>query len=295
MGTIKGTKKGSFFWFKPDDPRLIVITDPGHKLYDRRVEQPPSDALIESIAKDGMKQPVEVRKVGDEYQVVFGRKRVQAAIEAALRYPGKKILVKAIPATMTDAEALKDATIENSLRMADSASVRGFNAARLIEAGYDDDELERMFGVSIGTIKDWVSFHESAIEEVKARLDSGEITYTQARKISRKKPDKQTEELASAVRDEKPRTGPKKGPRTPKVRFTATKTPDGVDFALKGLQAFETGDLVLLRDKLRDDIQEEIDRRLMDDGTPGALPLQNPEVPEYGESGADDVEADPRG
>ena len=83
MGTIKGTKKGSFFWFKPDDPRLIVITDPGHKLYDRRVEQPPSDALIESIAKDGMKQPVEVRKVGDEYQVVFGRKRVQAAIEAA--------------------------------------------------------------------------------------------------------------------------------------------------------------------------------------------------------------------
>ena len=286
MGTIPNAKKGTFWWFKPEDPRIVIITDPGHKLFDRRTLQPPSEALIESIAKDGMRQAIEIRKIGDEYQVVFGRKRVQAAREAAKRYPDKKILIKAMPATMTDAEALKDATIENSLRVDDSASVKGFNAARLIEAGYDDQELERMFGVSIGTINGWVDFHENATDEVKAALDEGKLTYTDAKKISRKPSEKQSDALAKAIRAEKPRPGPKKGPRRPTLKFKAVITEDNenpMQISIPDFSSFETEDLVFLRDELHDAIQDEIERRIAS---------EDADVSETGDSSADDVGTD---
>lgn len=211
MGTIKGTSKSSFFRFDPGDERLLVITDPCHRLYDKRVELPINEAMVESIAREGILQPIKVRKVGDFYEVVIGRQRVRAAREAARRYPDKKIAIPAIPATLTDIEALAHATIENVQRVDDPPSIRGFNAARLRERGYSDEELERFYGVTIKTIEDWIAFSEAACEEVKKAVDSGKVSYTEARKISRRPLEKQSTIVERAASTPRPRPGPTKG------------------------------------------------------------------------------------
>jgi ParB family chromosome partitioning protein len=268
MGTIKGTSKTSVFRFDPDDERLVLITDPTHRLYDKRVELPLNEAMVESIAREGVLQPIKIRKAGDTYEVVFGRQRVRAAREAAKRYPDRKIVIPAIPATLNDIEALVHATIENVQRTDDPPSIRGFNAARLRDRGYSDEELEAMFGVTIGTINDWISFSESATDEVKRAVDAGEITYTQARKISRKKLDKQVEALASEIRDEKPRPGQKKGQKKlPTLRIVASVEREGVDVVegidvkISGLKTIGDTELILITERIYLDLTDEIESR----------------------------------
>jgi ParB family transcriptional regulator, chromosome partitioning protein len=228
MGSIKGASKSSFYRFSTDDERLVVITDPSHRLYDKRVEIPINEGMVESIASEGILSPVKVRKVGDNYEVVFGRQRVRCAREAARRYPDRKILIPAIPATLNEVEALLHATIENVQRVDDPPSVRGFNAARLREKGYTDEELERAYGVKIGTIDDWIAFYELASEPVREAADDGKISYTKAREISRKPFDKQAQAVEKALETPRPRPGPKKGQkRRRRIVITAYECEEG--------------------------------------------------------------------
>jgi ParB family transcriptional regulator, chromosome partitioning protein len=228
MGSIKGASKSSYYKFDPFDERLVVITDPSHRLYDKRVEIPINEGMVESIASEGILSPVKIRKVGDNYEVVFGRQRVRCAREAKRRYPDRKILIPTIPVTLNEVEALLHATIENVQRVDDPPSIRGFNAARLREKGYTDQELERAYGVKIGTIEDWISFYECASEPVREAADDGRISYTKAREISRKATDKQAEAVEKALATPRPRPGPKKGvKRRRKIVINAYEREEG--------------------------------------------------------------------
>lgn len=225
MGTIKGTKKGSFFWFEPDDPRLIVITDKSHRLYDSRVELPIDASMVKSIADPniGILEPILVRKVGDNYEVVDGRQRVRAARQAKQLNTSLKIRIPAIPRTAKDAEAARNSTIANVQRTEDSPYIKGENAARMIEMGYTDIEVSDFYGVSFLTVKGWIGFSETASDELKWALDSGVVTYTKARSISSMNHEKQAEALEKATAAPKPRRGPPNGPRRRKIKIVATE------------------------------------------------------------------------
>lgn len=234
MGTISNTTKGNIFWFDADDPRLVVITDRSHKLYDRRVDLPIDESMVESIADPniGMLEPIIIRKVGEEYQVVDGRQRVRAAREASKRYPDRKVRIPAIPRTIREYDAAKHATIANVQRTEDSPVIRGLNAKRMIEMGADQEELCSMFGVEWSTIQLWIRVSEKATEQVQDALSAGKITLTSALAISKKPKEKQLSALDKEFSKGKKKPGPKKGePKRKKIRIVATEK-DGGGFSV---------------------------------------------------------------
>lgn len=230
MGTISNTTKGNIFWFDADDPRIVIITDKSHKLYDRRVDLPIDESMVESIADPniGILEPIIVRKVGEEYQVVDGRQRFRAAREASKRYPDRKIRIPAIPRTIREYEAAKHATIANVQRTEDSPVIRGLNAKRMIEMGADQEELCSLFGVEWSTIQLWIRVSEKATEPVQDALSAGKITLTSAIKISKKTKEKQLSALEKELSKGKKKPGQKKGePKRRKIKIVATQKNSG--------------------------------------------------------------------
>lgn len=229
MGTIPGASKTAIFFFDAGDDRLKVIKDKQHVLYDRRVELPLDESMVESIAEIGVLHPIEVRKVGDNYEVIDGRRRVLHAREAQRRHPEKKIAIPVRPVTRRDAEAARDATVSNAQRRDSSPVTKGDEAIRLIESfGWDQDDVCRFFGAGWPAIQSWIKVARDAKDCVKEALDSDRITLTQAIQISRRKPEIQDAALEKALENGgRKKPGPKPGPRRKKIVITAIENDDG--------------------------------------------------------------------
>jgi ParB family chromosome partitioning protein len=82
---------------KPDQPR-------------REFDAAAMQELTQSIARDGIIQPIIVRRVGSEYQIIAGERRWRAAKAAGLAQ------VPVIPRTADDAQVLELAIVENIQR-----------------------------------------------------------------------------------------------------------------------------------------------------------------------------------
>jgi ParB family chromosome partitioning protein len=227
MGTIKGASKTAIFFFEANDSRLKVITDKQHVLYDRRVELPLEDSLVESIADIGVLHPIEVRKVGDNYEVIDGRRRVLHAREAQRRYPDRKIAIPVRPVTRRDSEAARDATVSNAQRRDSSPVTRGEEAIRLMESfGWGQDDVCRFFGAGWPAIQSWIKVAQDASDCVKEALENDQITLTKAIRISRHKTELQGEQLEKALEVGRQKPGPKPGPRKRRITIVATRDPE---------------------------------------------------------------------
>lgn len=92
--------KSNVLYFDPED--LVLILDPAHPLYDRRVHLPPDEPTVRNIMALGVLETILIHKdpeTGDVI-VVDGRRRVINAREANRRLHdlGKEpILVPALP------------------------------------------------------------------------------------------------------------------------------------------------------------------------------------------------------
>lgn len=216
MGTIKNTTKGNVFFFDADDPRLVVITDPSHRLYDRRVEMPLDESMIESISdpKIGIVQSVIVRKVGENYEVVDGRQRVRCAREAVQRNPSFTIKIPCVTRTIKEFEAARIATVTNVQRTEDTPVVKGENAKRQIEMGATHEDLESDFGVGRQTISQWIKIAESP-DVIKDAVDSGKISIAKALKIASKPPSEHEDLIHASI--SKTRKKPGRKPKGCKV------------------------------------------------------------------------------
>lgn len=236
MGTIVNTTKGNIFWFTPDDPRLKVITDKSHKLYDKRVElpldTPELQGMISTISDPdiGILEPVIARKVGDFWEVTEGRQRVRCAREA-FRRGAKHVKIPVIVKTHRDFEVAKIASICNVQRVEDPPHVKGFNAQRLLDSGASWEELESVFAAKKSTIQSWIRVHE-APEEVHRAVENGEITSTQAVSVAKKATRGGAEAARKALKTAKAEGGPKTrgrkpGPQKRTVTFVATEVEPG--------------------------------------------------------------------
>lgn len=187
-------------YFFMDPIELTLVTDKAHPLYDPRVEREPEERLVRNIISYGVKNPILVRKNGDKVEVVAGRQRTKAAIEANKRLERdgfEKILVPVIPARGDDKSMVGVMILENELRQDDNPFEKANKALNLYNAGWGEDELATVFGVTEQTIGNWLRLHDLS-DSVKDAVQAGDLSASAAGELAhldREEQDKQLEEL----------------------------------------------------------------------------------------------------
>ncbi len=139
--------------------QLTIVTDPAHPLYDERIKLPLDEQLVKNIMVYGVKIPVLVRKNGDEVQVVDGRQRVRAAIEANKRLGkegGLAVKVRVVLEKGSDAELVGVGILTNEHRQGDSVLTKARKAKRLLDIDPDADKCALVFGVTKVQLNRWL-------------------------------------------------------------------------------------------------------------------------------------------
>jgi len=140
---------------EPEPPKTtLTVVDLDPKAIKANPEQPRKSfdkedlqSLKESISKEGLLQPVLVRHVGDDYQLIAGERRLRASQELDLQ------TIPVIVATVEDERLLELALIEN-IHRADLNPVEVAEAYRqLMESNrWTQEALSRAIGVSRSSI-----------------------------------------------------------------------------------------------------------------------------------------------
>lgn len=164
----------------PDDLTIIGLDegDESHALYDVRIKMPVDKALVASVAKKGVLEPVLVRKEGNKVVVIDGRQRVRAAREAN-KSASTPVRVPTVVHRVDDAEAHYRSVELNELRTADDIGTKIKKAQALLDRGYTEEEASQAFGVTVTTIKNWLTLGDCA-PQVRAAVEQGTVRMTDA-------------------------------------------------------------------------------------------------------------------
>jgi ParB family chromosome partitioning protein len=181
------TRKGELFWFDPKE--LVLITDKEHPLYDERVNLPVNDALVRNIMFEGqgVLEPVIITKEGGSPVVVDGRQRTKAARVASDKIEamgGKGLMVPCVYRRGTDQNLAAIMVSTNEQRRSDSPTEKAKKANMLLNFGHTMDQVADIFGCTKVTLKSYLDLL-SLDDETRAKVETGEITKTQAAKASR--------------------------------------------------------------------------------------------------------------
>ncbi len=164
--TGESVARSNVWLFPPEDLTIIGLdtddTD-SHALYDSRIHLPVDPAMVASIAFDGIKQPILIRKNGTRVEVVVGRQRVRAAREAnkLLLEQGKEpVRVPALPARGEDHDLFGVMITENEIRRGDDPLTKAYKLQKYLNMGRTNEEAMVRFGVSAMTISNWLNLLE---------------------------------------------------------------------------------------------------------------------------------------
>jgi ParB family chromosome partitioning protein len=176
---------GGYFLFDPDE--LLLQSDKEHPLYDPRIDLPLSEALVLSIDKDGILQPIRVKKDEDgKPLVVIGRQRVKAAREVKKRRKARKdpepVLVPALVTKGSDEDLLGYSVTENELRKNDSVIQKARKAQRLSNLGMTNKDISVSMGVSEHAVMDWLVL-VNLDGSVQKAVDQGKLSASAAKKF----------------------------------------------------------------------------------------------------------------
>lgn len=177
-------QRGNIFKLEPE--RLTLVTDKGHPLYDPRVEDDPSESMIANIAMHGVLEPIIVRKNGEAIEVVAGRGRTKATLEANRRLvaEGKPpLLIPAIVRGGSDADLFGVLIAENEIRREDSMIHKGEKARKLLNMGYTIPQIAVTFGATRQAVDQWLAVDELPTQ-IKNAVESGEVSATAALQMS---------------------------------------------------------------------------------------------------------------
>jgi ParB family chromosome partitioning protein len=147
-------------------------------LQPRRSVDPAATArLAASIAEQGVLEPLLVRPLGDDYEIIAGSRRYQAAKLAGLSE------VPVIVRALSDRDALMVALVENLQREDITALDEAGGYSRLVdEFAWTQDELARHLGRSRSHISNTLRLL-GLPAEVKALLEAGSLTAGHARAL----------------------------------------------------------------------------------------------------------------
>jgi ParB family transcriptional regulator, chromosome partitioning protein len=181
------TGESKVLHFKPED--LKLVKDETHVLYDERVAQEISDEFVSNIDFMGIVEPVVVRKNTETgaMEVVAGRQRVRAAIEANKRRKkrGDKLLL--VPATVRRGDDMSMMTVmvtENEARVANTPLQRAQLMQRMLNRGATEKDVATSMACSIATVKNHLGLME-APAAVRNAVQSGKVSAAVGYKLSK--------------------------------------------------------------------------------------------------------------
>lgn len=180
MADVKGAKKTNMFLVEPEE--LILVTDKEHVLYDERVNNEVIESLVLNIMAHGVLEPIIVRRAGDKLEVVDGRHRVKAAIEANNRFraDGRKTLrVPCVIKVGKDGDMYGILISTNEHRKDDGPLERAIKVKKYLDMGYTKKEAAVNFGVTEKSINEWLGLFKLAPMLWKA-IEDGRLSATAA-------------------------------------------------------------------------------------------------------------------
>jgi len=190
-----------------------------HPLH-RRMHAPPTPEMIDSIEQDGVRTPIEVASIlvlrdesglvlpvmqeegwEDLFIVVDGARRVDALREVNTRLAARgkpEMLVKTSVVEGGLPEALATRVISNGFYQCDPPSVRAALMAGLAARRILVTDIGRWFGLGEKMVRNYLKVNK-AVAEVKAAVDAGQITLTQAIQWADMPADEQRAELTKTL------------------------------------------------------------------------------------------------
>jgi len=183
--TAIDAQRGTIFMVPPE--RLALVTDRNNPLYDPRVEDAPDESMVANIAMHGILEPVLVRRNGQAIEVVAGRGRTKAAMEANRRLTteGKKpLLVPVLIRGGSDADLYGVMIAENEIRRDDTMLSKGAKARKLLHLGYTVPQIAVTFGATRQAVDQWLAAEELP-QPIKDAVEAGEIKASAALQLAR--------------------------------------------------------------------------------------------------------------
>lgn len=194
------------FMADPDELYLIgrdTKDTQEHPLYDERVHEQFDAAFVQSILRKGVLKPILVRKVGEEVQVVDGRRRVINAREANIQRHVEKLELLKVPCMLEkgkDSDLFETMVAANCFQKAPSPIENARMLKRFLAfEGKTEKDAAEVFGVDIKTIGNWQKMDQLDTSVVKA-VERDEISATAATKLATLPKKQQKKKLNEAKR-----------------------------------------------------------------------------------------------
>jgi len=110
------------------------------------------EALAGDISRNGQRNPIGLRKKGDEYQIIYGFQRVMA-----IKLLKRETIKATVYEKLSDSEA-REQSISDNLRHGDLTDIeKALECRRLKEQGYTIPQLEELFGVKKSVIYNYLT------------------------------------------------------------------------------------------------------------------------------------------
>lgn len=201
VDTYGASGQSKVMHFKPED--LFIVKDEKQALYDDRASQGLSDEFVCNIDFYGVLEPILVRKNTEDgkIEVVAGRQRVRAAIEANKRRKkrGDKLLL--VPAIINRGDDLKMMGVmasENEARVANTPMQRATLMQRMLDRGADERGVATAMSCSVATVKNHLALME-APAAVRNAVQNGKVSAAVGYKLARLPAAEAKEKLAKAT------------------------------------------------------------------------------------------------
>ena len=193
--------RSNIFFVNPE--KLTLVYEKDHPLYDPRVEDEPDERMVDNIAMHGVLEPIIVRKNGEKIEVVVGRGRTKAALEANKRLSAEGKPTISVPAIIkggSDADLFGIMISENEIRRGDTMLVKGNKARKLLNLGYTVQKIAITFGVSRQAVESWLSADELP-QPIKDAVEAGDMTATAAIQMAGRPREEQVEQFETVRRE----------------------------------------------------------------------------------------------
>ena len=189
------------FLIEPE--RLTLITDEKHPRYDARVKLPLSEELVASMMAHGYRggQAITCTKDGEVLEVIDGRQRARAAVEANKRLVKlhlTPIRVKVMLERGDPADLYGVQLICNANRQEDTDLERAQRLHRYMAFGRTEEEAGLLYGLKAPQVKRLLGLLDLA-PEVKHAAEEGKISTSAALHLGKLERADQVAAVAEAV------------------------------------------------------------------------------------------------
>jgi ParB family chromosome partitioning protein len=178
--------------FTLTDLELNSLKQPSWKL--RPIKWELVKELERSIEGNGLLQPIVVRRVGNEYEIVFGNHRVEACKRLGMRY------IRAIIKEFTEEEAFLARATENIVRNSYVDPIEEAEGYRmLIRKGWTIDAIGQRVGKCDSYVCERLAMLERLDQRILSRLAAGKLGASHAELIARIADRERQNEVAELV------------------------------------------------------------------------------------------------